>query len=309
MQITLMSHLKTQEDRSVVDMYREELTEARDQGFRRMWTTQYMWDPDLLTIMAATVGQVSGIEVGTAVLPLQVQHPTLLAQRALIVNQIAGGRLKLGLGVNHPGITDEMWGIPFEKPVRLMREYLDGLLPLLASKPADAVGEMITTRVTLQIPGAPTPEVYLAALGPQMLALAGRRSAGTVTWMTGPKTLARYIGPTLREAAVAAGRPADAVRVVAVLAICVTDDVDSARARAAEEFALYGQLPSYRAMLDREGYAGPEDAALIGDEATVLDRISDLRRDGVDELAAYPFGGSPESIDRTRALLRRCFYE
>jgi 5,10-methylenetetrahydromethanopterin reductase len=96
--------------------------------------------------------------------------------------------------------------------------------------------------------------------------------------MTGHKTLARYIGPTLREAAVAAGRPADAVRVVAVLAICVTDDVDSARARAAEEFALYGQLPSYRAMLDREGYAGPGDAALIGDEATVLDRISDLRR-------------------------------
>lgn len=114
MQITLMSHLKTQANRSVVDTYRDELTEARDQGFRRIWTTQYMWDPDLLTIMAATLGQVSGIEVGTVLLPLQVQHPTLLAQRALVVNQIAGGRLKLGLGVNHPGITDEMWGIPFE---------------------------------------------------------------------------------------------------------------------------------------------------------------------------------------------------
>src|SRR4051812_10867405 len=163
MQITLMSQLKPRADRSIVDTYREDLTEARDQGFRRLWTTQLMWEPDLLTIMAATLGQVSGIEVGTAVLPLQVQHPTLLAQRALVVNQIASGRLKLGLGVNHPGITNEMWGIPFEKPVRLMREYLDGLLPLLAGKPADAVGEMVTTRVALQIPGAPPPEVFLAA--------------------------------------------------------------------------------------------------------------------------------------------------
>ena len=187
----------------------------------------------------------------------------------------------------------------------------DARIPRRASpppgrKPADAVGEMVTTRVTLQIPGAPTPEVYLAALGPQMLELAGRRSAGTVTWMTGPKTLARHIGPTLREAAVAAGRPADAVRVVAVLAICVTDDVDSARALAAEEFALYGQLPSYRAMLDREGYEGPEDVALIGDEATVLDRLAELRQEGLDELAAYPFGESAEILDRTRALLRTC---
>ncbi len=307
MQITLMGYLKTRAGRSAVESYLEELTEARDQGFQRMWTTQMMWEPDLLTIMAAVIGQVSGIEVGTAVLPLQVQHPSLLAQRALVVNQIAGGRLKLGVGVNHPGITDEMWGIPFEKPVRLMREYLDGLLPLLAGKPADASGEMVTTRLALQIAGAPTPEVYLAALGPQMLKMAGRRSAGTVTWMTGPKTLAEHIGPTMREAALAAGRPAEAVRVVAVLPICVTDDVDSARARAADDFILYGQLPSYRAMLDREGYAGPEDAALIGDEATVLDRIADLRQRGVDELAAYPFGESTEILDRTRALLRRCF--
>lgn len=93
----------------------------------------------------------------------------------------------------------------------------------------------------------------------------------------------------------------------AVLAICVTDDVDSARARAAAQFALYGELPSYRAMLDREAYAGPEDAAVIGDEATVLDRIADLRREGIDELSAYPFGGSAESLEPTRALLRRCF--
>jgi 5,10-methylenetetrahydromethanopterin reductase len=146
---------------------------------------------------------------------------------------------------------------------------------------------------------------YIAALGPQMLRLAGRRTAGTITWMTGPKTLADHIGPTLREAAAAAGRPEGAVKVVATLPICITDDVDGTRAKAAGDFAIYGELPSYRAMLDREGFAGPEDAALIGDEATVSDRIEELRSAGVDEFAGLPFGDSEESLARSRSLLRK----
>ncbi len=109
-----------------------------------------------------------------------------------------------------------------------------------------------------------------------MLRLAGRRTAGTLTWMTGPKTLAEHVGPALREAAAEAGRSESEVRVAASLPVSVTDDVAGARAQAAEQFAIYGQLPSYRAMLDREGYAGPEDAAIIGDEATVSDRLDEL---------------------------------
>jgi hypothetical protein len=76
---------------------------------------------------------------------------------------------------------------------------------------------------------------------------------------------------------------------------------------AAEQFAMYGHLPSYRAMLDREGYAGPEDAALIGDEATVRGRLDEVRAAGVDEYVAIPFDPSPEGRDRTRAFLRSSF--
>ena len=78
------------------------------------------------------------------------------------------------------------------------------------------------------------------------------------------------------------------MRVVAALPISVTDDVDGARKQAAEQFSMYGQLPSYRAMLDREGYAGPEDVAIIGDEATVKDRLDEVRAAGVDEYVAAP---------------------
>jgi alkanesulfonate monooxygenase SsuD/methylene tetrahydromethanopterin reductase-like flavin-dependent oxidoreductase (luciferase family) len=154
------------------------------------------------------------------------------------------------------------------------------------------------------IGGAARPDVYIAALGPQLLKIAGRRTAGTCTWMTGPKTLAEHVGPTLRQAAADAGRPEGAVRVAASLPISVTDDVDAARKQAATQFAMYGHLPSYRAMLDREGYAGPEDAAIIGDEATVTQRLDELRAAGVDEYVAATFDTSPEGRARTRALLR-----
>jgi 5,10-methylenetetrahydromethanopterin reductase len=304
MQTSILGSLSDTGGRSPVDACVQNLAQLRDEGFRRVWMTQMPYEPDLLTVLTVALREIDTIEVGSGVLPIQLQHPMQLAQRALTVNLIGGGRFVLGIGASHRLVTEEMWGIPFDKPVRRMREYLDGLLPLLAGKAADAVGETVTTRGALQIPDAPTPDVYIAALGPQMLRLAGRRSAGTVTWMTGPKTLAEHIVPTLRQAAADAGRPETAVRVVAALPVCVTDDVAGARAQAAKQFAMYGQLPSYRAMLDREGFAGPEDAAIVGDEKTVCDRLDELRTSGVDEFVGVVFEASAEGRARTRALLR-----
>jgi 5,10-methylenetetrahydromethanopterin reductase len=286
-----------------IDSIVQNLAKTRDEGFRRVWMAQMPNDGDLLTALAVAMREVDGIEVGSAVLPIQNQHPVLLAQRALTLNTIAGGRFILGLGMTHQVVTEGMWGIPYDKPLRRMREYLDGLQPLLAGEAVNAVGETVTARGSLEIAGAPAPDVYLAALGPQMLKLAGRRTSGTLTWMCGPKTLAEHVGPALRGAAEEAGRPEGAVRVVAGLPISVTDDAAGARAQAAEQFGTYGFLPSYRAMLDREGYANPEDAAIIGDEKTVSDRLDELSALGVDEFSAVVFDASPEVRERTRALL------
>ncbi|OBK74678.1 TIGR03564 family F420-dependent LLM class oxidoreductase [Mycobacterium sp. 1274761.0] len=289
---------------SPIDSTVQSLEKARDEGFRRVWMAQMPFDGDLLTVLAVALREVDGIEVGSAVLPIQNQHPMQMAQRALTLNTIAGARFVLGLGLTHQAVTEGMWGIPYDKPVRRMREYLDALQPLLAGEPVDVVGETVTARGALQIPGAPAPEIYLAALGPQMLKLCGRRTAGTLTWMCGPKTLGQHICPTLRAAAEEAGRPVGAVRVVAGLPISVTDDVDRARAQATELFAMYGTLPSYRAMLDREGYANPEDAAIIGNEEEVSERLDELASLGVDEFSAVIFDTSPDVRERTRALLR-----
>jgi 5,10-methylenetetrahydromethanopterin reductase len=301
MRISLITNLN---NGSPIESCIRELTQARDEGFARLWITQMPFDVDLLTVLAAALREVPGIDVASGVVPIQNQHPSLLAQRALTLNIIGDGRFTLGIGVTHRAVTEGMWGISWDRSVKRMSEYLDGLLPLLAKEQVDAPGELVTTRGGLQIPNAPTPQVYVAALGPQMLRVAGRRTAGTLTWMTGPKTLREHVGPTLRAAAADAGRADGSVAVAAALPISVTADVAAARSLAAQQFAMYGHLPSYRAMLDREGFSGPEDAALIGDESTVCHQLDGLRDAGVDEFVAIPFDPSTDGGQRTRACLR-----
>ncbi|MBX7431763.1 TIGR03564 family F420-dependent LLM class oxidoreductase [Mycobacterium sp. Y57] len=304
MQISMFGQLSGAGNGSPIDATVANLAQLRDEGFPRVWMSQMPYEPDLLTILAIALREVDTIEAASGVVPIQNQHPMHMAQQALTVSQASGGRFTLGLGMTHAAVTEGMWGIPWDKPVRRLGEYLDGLLPLLAGEPANAVGETVTTRGALVIPDAPRPDVYIAALGPQMLRLAGRRTAGTCTWMTGPTTLRDHVSPTLRQAAADAGRPDGAVRVVAALPVAVTDDVDAVRRQAAENFAVYGTLPSYRAMLDREGYVGPEDAAIIGDEDTVAGRLDELAAAGVDEFVGAAFDPSDEGRARTRALLR-----
>jgi alkanesulfonate monooxygenase SsuD/methylene tetrahydromethanopterin reductase-like flavin-dependent oxidoreductase (luciferase family) len=175
-------------------------------------------------------------------------------------------------------------------------------MPLVAGERVEAHGEMISANLALEVPFPRPVPVQVAALGPQMLKLAGARTAGTITWMTGARTIAEHTAPTLRAAAAEAGNPEPFV--TAGVPVCVTDDVEEARARAAQVYAVYGQLPSYRAMLDREGLEGPEDLAVIGDEASVRARLEAFAAAGVTDLAASEFGTTADERHRTRALLR-----
>jgi alkanesulfonate monooxygenase SsuD/methylene tetrahydromethanopterin reductase-like flavin-dependent oxidoreductase (luciferase family) len=135
-----------------------------------------------------------------------------------------------------------------------------------------------------------------------MLNVTGRLTDGTSTWCTGVNTLRTHIVPVLGEAAAAVDRPAP--RVVAAFPICVTDDVDAARARASKVFAIYTNLPSYRAMMDLEGVADPAGLAIVGTEAEVRDQLAEVAAAGVTDLNAGVFPGNPEENDRTRAVLR-----
>jgi F420-dependent oxidoreductase-like protein len=273
--------------------------DAADAGYASFWLPQTM-GMDAMTALAVVGREVPGIELGIAVVPTFPRHPIVMAQQALTTQAISGGRLTLGIGLSHQPIIESSYGYSFDKPIRHMREYLDALLPLVREGNVAFVGETVSARIGLDVRGASPVRVVLAALGPKMLELAGGRADGTATWMTGPATLAQHVIPTIRAAADAAGRPAPMVG--AGFPVCVTDDVAGARATAAQTFAIYGTLPSYRAMLDREGASGPEDVAIVGDEAGVRDQIAALGGIGVTDLIASIFGSKDER-DRTYAFL------
>jgi 5,10-methylenetetrahydromethanopterin reductase len=279
---------------------REQLQRAADDGFSSVWMSN-IFGLDALTALAVVGNQVPGIELGTAVVPTYPRHPAVLAQQALTTATAVGGRLVLGIGLSHKIVIDDMYGYSFDKPARHMSEYLSILLPLLEGQPASFAGETMRAAIGLSTPRPGRVPVLLAALGPQMLRLAGQRTDGTVLWMTGPATVRDYIVPTIRQAALDAGRPNP--RVVCILPVCVTDDPDGAGARAAKVFEIYGQLPSYRAMLDREGAEGPADVAIAGDESSVEAQIRTLEQAGVTDFVAGEFA-SGDDQRRTRDLLK-----
>ncbi|MEV0352748.1 LLM class F420-dependent oxidoreductase [Nonomuraea sp. NPDC050680] len=275
---------------------RDKLAMAADDGFASAWLS-HIFGLDALTTLAVAGSQVPGIELGTAVVPTFPRHPLALAQQAMTVNAAVRGRLSLGIGLSHQMVIENMFGYSFERPGRHMKEYLEILMPATRGEQVDYDGETLKAHARLTTPGAGL-RVLIAALGPRMLKLAGTVADGTVLWMTGPRTVAEHVAPTITAAASEAGRPAP--RVVCSLPISVTDDVDATRARANEIFSIYGQLPSYRAMLDREGAAGPGDVAIVGDEDSVRAQLDGLAKAGVTEFVASEFAHR----ERTRAFLK-----
>jgi F420-dependent oxidoreductase-like protein len=279
----------------------EQVQGYADAGYSSAWCTQ-IFGPDALTLQAVVGSHVPGIELGTAVVPVYPRHPQMLAQQALTVQAATGNRLVLGIGLSHQVVIEGMWGYSYEKPARYMREYLSILMPLLAGETVSVEGEMLTCKSFARLPiaAAEAPPVLVAALGPTMLAQAGRMASGTVTWMTGTNTIADHIVPSITAAAAEASRPAP--RVVVSLPIVVTADPDAARQRIDEYFSIYPNLPSYRAMLDREGAEHPSAIAFVGDEDQVgahLDRLADAG--ATDFVAAVV--GSRDEIKKTSELL------
>ncbi len=279
---------------------RDQLQRAADDGFASAWISN-IFGLDALTALAVAGGQVPGIEVGTAVVPTYPRHPAVLAQQALTTSLAVGGRLALGIGLSHRIVIEDMYGYSFDRPAVHMREYLSILLPLLDGQPASFDGTTMRAGIGLSTPRTGRVPVLLAALAPRMLALAGQRTDGTVLWMTGPATVRDHIVPAITRAARDAGRPAP--RVVCVLPVCVTGDADGARAAAEKVFAIYGQLPSYRAMLDREGAAGPGDVAIAGDEDSVTAQITALAEAGVTDFVGLEYARGADQ-QRTRDLLK-----
>jgi F420-dependent oxidoreductase-like protein len=295
---------------SKVERLRADARWAEEAGLRSVWIPQIPDDFDALTA-ATVVGQATiSIEVGTAVVPVQPRHPVALAQAALSVQAVLGGRLSLGLGVSHHWIVEEMLGLPYDRPALTMRSYLDVLdIALQGPGPLDVENELFRVHNPLDITDVgPTP-VLVAALGPRMLQLAGERTDGTILWMADERAIASHVVPHLTRAADAAGRSAPRVVAGVPVCLCRDDEVDLAVERTNRILAEAEVSPNYQRLLDQGDARTIGDLLAAGSQATVEKRLRAFADAGVTDLSVrvVPVGQGRDALlassRRTRDLL------
>ncbi len=266
---------------------------AEASGLDSAWVANISIDAILASAVAGRVTE--RIEIGSAVTPIPIRHPAAMQQAAETAQQACDGRFVLGVGMAHKFLVKGGWGLSYDRPAAQMRAYLEALAPVLSGEAVTCENEFFNVKLQPN-PLAPRTEVLVAALGPIMLELAGELAAGTITWATGSRTLAEHIVPTINKTH-------SSPRVVAGFPVSITNNVEAGKAKAARLFAGYARIPSYRAMLEREGIAGVEELAMIGSEKEVAQRITKLESIGVTDFCGFPFETEPGEVDRTIRFL------
>src|SRR5262245_10862556 len=293
-----------------IDRLRADARWADEAGLATVWIPQIPDEFDALTAATLVGSETSRIEIGTAVVPVQPRHPIALAQQALSVQSVCGGRLTLGLGVSHHWIIDEMLGLPYERPATTMRCHLDVLDAALAGPgPVDVENELFQVHNPLDVTDVgPTP-VLLAALGPAMLRLAGERTDGTILWLADERAIATHVAPRVTAAAEAAGRPAP--RIVAGVPVCLCRDseVDAAVERANRILSEAEVSPNYQRLLDQGDARNVGDILAAGGEAAIEKRLRAFADAGATDVSirVVPLGSGRDellaSLRRTRDLI------
>jgi F420-dependent oxidoreductase-like protein len=252
-----------------VDAIVDQAKAASAAGLRSVWLGQ-RFDYDSPALAAIVGREVPGLHVGTSAIPVFGRHPLLISALAQTAQAATHGRYHLGLALGAPALVEAGFGVAYERPITLLREFLTALRPLLETGTADFHGELLTATTPLpgKVLGAEPPvPLLVAAMGPQALRATGELADGALPYLAGPKTLSEHIVPAITAAAERAGRPAP--RIVASVPAVVTADVEKARETALDRLAFYEQVPSYQRIIGWEGVSRAADIAVIGDEETV----------------------------------------
>lgn len=235
---------------------------------------------DSLAVLMAYASRTERIRLGTGVLPIYSRTPAATAQTAATVDEFSGGRMVLGIGVSHRVTVENWYGQEIGRPVREMREYVGALRAMFAGEDPPH-GERFPTRFRFMgyEPRADIP-VYVAALSPAMLRLAGEVADGVMLWLCTPSYIREVVVPEVAKGRERAGRPLEGFDVVAAVPSAVTAEPDEARDKLRGELVPYFNLPFYRAMIERSGFEEEVEAAQASDRF-------------IDTLAAI---GSPEDV-------------
>lgn len=285
---------------------------AESAGLDSAWMPQVPNDFDLLTMVALMASNTSRIELGTAVVPLQAQHPIALARQALSVHAVSGGRLVLGVGPSHHWIVRDMLGLPYDKPAAYTRDYLQ-VLNAAISGPGDV--DVENDSFTVHNPtvlGADTPmPVLVSALGPVMLQIAGEHADGTSLWMADEKAIGEHIAPKINKAAAEAGKPAPRIVAGIPVTLCANSEIEEAKNRANRVLAEAETSPNYQRLLDRGEARNVGDLLAAGDEESILKRFKQFADAGVTDLSVrlLPIGDNRDELIASKYRTREVIAE
>jgi F420-dependent oxidoreductase-like protein len=270
-------------------------------GVRHVWLGQ-RFDVDALTLAAVIATAVPGLGVGTAIVPINPRHPLLVAAAAQTAQAAAHGNFSLGIGPGGNALQQRAFGIPPGKEIAFLREYLTVLRSIRDDGEVDFQGRELTAIPPLSpavAGGIPFP-IYVAALGPRALRVAGELADGTLPYLAGPHTIEEFIAPTIAQAATDAGRPPP--RIIASVPVAVTNNPDAARAEAAKRLSFYDQFPSYQKVMAREGVNRAADLAVVGDPDEVIGQLVRYRAAGATDLVLNPFQTDPSALHAVWAV-------
>jgi F420-dependent oxidoreductase-like protein len=288
----------------------EDAEAAEQAGFASIWVPQIPDDFDGLTAAALMGRATSRIELGTAVMVIQTRHPVAMAQQVLSTQAVCEGRFTLGLGPSHHWIVEDMLGLRYERPARLVRDYLEVLNAAFAGPgPVDVENDSYRVHNPIDVTDLPPTQILLAALAPMMLRIAGEHASGTILWMADERAIGDHIVPRITKAAEEAGRPRPRVVAGVPVVLCSNDEVDEARARANRVLGHAEFSPNYERLLEHGDAQDVGDLLAAGDESSIAERFRSFRDAGATDLSVRILPVGPgrearlESKRRTIAFL------
>ncbi len=289
------------------------IEDLEQRGISAAWVTSgSAGGGDGLGVLAAAASRTQRIMLGTAIMQTFPRHPVAMAQQALVVAQLAPGRLRLGLGTSGRGGMEQTIGADFRAPLAHLREYIRIEKALLQQGSVDHAGRYYQARSRIASP-VEMP-VMAAALGVKAYELCGAEADGAISWVCPAVYLRDVALPAMHRGAESANRPVPPL--VAQVPVCVHDNRDEAREAVRRQFAGFARAPFYQNMFAAAGFpevsegswsdAMVDAVALYGDEGQVAEGLQGLFSVGATEIMASPVAAGEDgagSVDRALNLL------
>jgi F420-dependent oxidoreductase-like protein len=319
--------------------------EADRLGFSVVWAAE-AYGSDAPTILSWIAGQTSRIDVGTAIMQIPARTPTMTAMTAATIDAFSGGRFRLGLGVSGPQVSEGWHGVRFDKPLARTREYVSIVRAALARETVAFDGEFYRLPLpdgpgkALKLgfhPPRPDIPIYLAAVGPKNLELAGEIADGWLAVFFSPEHAEEHLAAVARGRA-AAGKTMDGFDVVPSVPVVVGDDVAMCAELVRWYAALYlGGMGSreknfYNQLATRMGYGDAarevqdlylakrqrdaaaavplefiDATALLGPVDRIADKLKNYAAAGVTTLSLSLFAADAESAVTTLRTVADAF--